>query len=154
MIRRAVFDQIGSCDPEVAHISDRDLSLRFAVAATWTVRVVPEILYDVHDHAGAHLASLNPGFICSLQRFIEKHESTLALYPSVHSMWLYRLARACEALGRDAEGDEWLWRAMKVWPLAARPAAYWAVRKCGLEWLWKRAGQARQWIRTGQTLRP
>jgi len=154
MVRRAVFDQIGLCDADVSHMFDRDLPLRFAVSAKWTVRVVPEVLYDVHDHAGSHLASLSPGFISSLQRFIEKHESTLASYPRVHSMWLYRLARACYALGRDAEGDAWLWRAIKTWPLAGKPAAYWAAKKCGLEWAWNRAGQARQSFRTALTLRP
>ena len=149
MFRRAVFDRIGMCDPQVSAVSDRDFALRFAVDGTWGFRVVREVLYDVHCHGGSHHASArDPAYASHVEAFLRKHETVFAGLPRIHGMWLYKLARAYYAAGLESDGDRCLVASVRRWPLAAKPLAYLMTRKLGVEGAWQRAAALLADLRT------
>ena len=132
MVRREAFDRVGNFDPEMLAIADHDWTIRWAWATQdGDVSISDKVLIRYRTHAGNLSGSVRPARLVEMKRFVEKHAEKLSSVPEIHAWYMYRVAWLCEALGFDHESDQYLARAISIFP-TKKYYAYRYLKKFGL----------------------
>ncbi len=139
LFRREVWERTGPMDPDLRVLEDWDWLLR--VSQSFRIATLAEPLVRVHENRPASPAIT----VACTRRFVEKHAAEFAGGGPVHaarvrSQHWENVARCCYRARAFAEGNRWLWRALREAPGRqpllglALPLACWDA-VAGTDWL-------------------
>jgi glycosyltransferase involved in cell wall biosynthesis len=142
-IHRGLCDEIGYFDETVKTLEDLEFGMRFAQSGTWNWARIPDVQFNYHVLPKPSLArDINPAYLASVERILDRHGAFLARVPHVHGFFLYKAARTAFTLGETAKGEAYLLRTIRADPTRWRALAYGLARRAGLLKLWTLSGKA------------
>ncbi len=156
--RKEVFDVIGGFDTALSVLVDVEHGIRFARTGRWTVKCIPEVLFDYYVINKPSVSrTVNRKYLASCQRIMERHGDILRKHPKQYGIHAWRLAKAAYDVGDLELARHWGREARKATPRPLKMVSYQLLRELNLEIVYNKLARTKrvldEWNRKRRFLR-
>lgn len=117
IIKRSAMEKCGAFREDMPSSQDYELWIR--LSKQYEVSSVRENLTVLHIHEGDSITRSLDRRIAGFRKILDSYYEDIVKNKKIHSFQLYNLGKFLILNGQNKEGLQFLWKAMKLWPLSS-----------------------------------